>query len=126
MGEVTGPINTLPGASHHVPDGTVCDNHPDRPAVARIQGETDSFGSELWDCCEQCRDELRAYRRSPEARSGKCDWCKEQATDLRDRRDIDEGSYGPVYRICKCCDDKYQAELQRELEAWDDRYGDWD
>jgi hypothetical protein len=47
MGEVTGPISTLPGHSHQVPDGTVCDDHPDRPAVARIQGETDSFGAEL-------------------------------------------------------------------------------
>lgn len=126
MSEVTGPISTLPGAGHALPEGTMCDNHPDRLAVARIQGETDSFGSELWDCCQECVDELRAYRRSPEARTGCCDWCKAQATDLRNRRDIDEGSYGPVYRICGACDDKYQAELQRELDEWSARHGDWE
>lgn len=64
MGDVTGPVSTLPGAGHALPAGTMCDDHPDRPAVARIQGETDSFGSELWDLCEECRDEMqKAIRR---------------------------------------------------------------
>ena len=49
MAEVTGPISTLPGARHALPAGTMCDEHPDRPAVARVQGETDSFGCELND-----------------------------------------------------------------------------
>lgn len=39
MADVTGPISTLPGASHAVPDGTKCDRHPRRKAVARIQGD---------------------------------------------------------------------------------------
>lgn len=43
MGDVTGPISTLPGHRHKLPSGATCDDHPDRPAVARIQGETDSF-----------------------------------------------------------------------------------
>lgn len=123
MSEVTGPISTLPGAGHAMPEGTMCDSHPDRPAVARIQGETDSFGAELIDCCEECRDELRAYMRSAEARTGRCDWCTESATDLRNRRDIDEGMYGRVYRVCGSCDAKYQRELEEELAEWDARYG---
>ncbi len=41
MAEVTGPISSLPGAYHSLPKGTMCDEHPDRPAVARVQGETD-------------------------------------------------------------------------------------
>lgn len=125
MAEVTGPISTLPGAGHHLPDGTMCDFHPDRPAVARIQGETDSFGAELNDMCEECLAEHRREMREGD-HSGTCDWCKEHAPRLWNRRDIDEGSYGPVYRICKSCDDKYEAELQRELDEWRDRYGDWE
>ena len=64
MGDVTGPISTLPGSRHDFPDGTMCDDHPDRKAVARVQGETDSFGSELIDMCQECLDEHRAYMRS--------------------------------------------------------------
>jgi hypothetical protein len=56
MADVTGPISTLPGSSHHdVPDGMMCDDHPDRPAVTRLQGETDSFGSEMHDLCGKWR-----------------------------------------------------------------------
>ena len=126
MSEVTGPISTLPGASYALPEGTMCDNHPDRPAVARIQGETDSFGSEMWDCCEECRSELRAYHRSPEARSGVCDWCHDEATDLRNRRDTDEGMYGRVYRVCGACAKRDDEALQAEADELDARYGWFD
>lgn len=30
MGDVTGPISTLPGRRHELPEGTMCDVHPDR------------------------------------------------------------------------------------------------
>jgi hypothetical protein len=102
----------------------MCDVHPDRKAVVRIQGETDSFGCEMHDCCQECADEIRESEQTPEARTGKCDWCKHQATDLRDRRDIDEGMCGPVYRVCGACEKKYDAELAAELAYYDDDYGD--
>ena len=123
MAEVTGPISTLPGAGHDLPDGAMCDSHPDRPAVARLQGETDSFGAELIDCCEECRAAWRAYDRSAEARTGNCDWCKSASTDLRYRRDIDEGMYGPVYPTRQLCGEQNQAQLQRAAAGWDARYG---
>jgi hypothetical protein len=123
MADVTGPIATLPGAHHPLPDGSMCDNHPDRPATARVQGETDSMGCEMWDLCDECRAELRAQMRAPEARTGECDWCHQRATDLRNRRDIDEGMYGRVYRICGDCAKRYDAELEREAREWDERHG---
>src|SRR5688572_6182315 len=95
MADVTGPTSTLPGASHPFPAGTMCDRHEDRPAVARIQGETDSFGSELNDMCRQCLDEHREHAK--QRRSGNCSWCKQHAEDLRPTRDYDEGMAGPVY-----------------------------
>jgi hypothetical protein len=122
MGDVTGPISTLRGSGHAVPDGAMCDNHPDRPAIARIQGETDSFGCEMWDCCAECRDGMRAEMRSPEARTGTCDWCKQPATDLRDRRDIDEGMYGRVYKVCGACVKADNEAIERENAEWEDRY----
>lgn len=133
MAEVTGPISTLPGASHDVPDAQMCDHHPDRPAVARIQGETDSFGCEMDDLCQECVDARRAYRCSEagiaeelEWRTGQCEWCKGQATDLRDARDYEEGLCGRVYRVCGACIKRVNDEAQAELDAMDDGYYDFD
>lgn len=119
MAELTGPISTLPGAHHDVPNGTMCDEHPDRPAVARVQGETDSFGSELNDLCQECLDADRAYSRSPEATTGTCDWCKQEAADLRDRRDHEEGLYGRVYQVCGACRKRDEDEARAEMAQYD-------
>ena len=101
MSAITGPISTLPGALHSVPDGVMCDEHPDRPATHRMQGETDSFGCELIDMCDEChaehKKEMAAYRE--QTRHGQCEWCQKAATDLRDRRDYEEGSCGRVSRV---------------------------
>lgn len=104
----------------------MCDVHPDRPAVCRIQGETDSFGSEMNDFCRECRNAHLEYRRRPEARAGQCDWCKGEATDLRDARDYDEGMAGPVYRICGRCQKRRDDRIQEELDRYDHEYGDYD
>jgi hypothetical protein len=126
MADVTGPISTLPGASHSLPDGTKCDRHPRRKAVARIQGETDSFGCELNDMCQECLDKHRSYLKSPEAaerRKGICEWCKSPADDLRDRRDFEEGMSGRVYRVCGACVKKENEQLAEEADEWDRQHG---
>lgn len=132
MSEVTGPISTLPGTSRDPPDGQMCDNHPDQPAIARIQGETDSFGCEMEDLCQQCLDEQRAYRCSEagqaeelEWRTGACEWCKNHVTDLRDARDYEEGMNGRVYRVCGACIKRVNDEAEAELRAYGD-YDDYD
>ncbi len=128
MADVTGPISTLPGASHALPPGTMCDEHPDRPAVARIQGETDSFGCEMADLCQPCLDEHRAAVREWRERPTKCDWCKNVTTDCRETRDYDEGMCGPVYDVCAACRRRRNEQAAAELEEHEaDRgYGDWD
>ncbi|NTG73248.1 hypothetical protein G6M02_07880 [Agrobacterium rhizogenes] len=136
MAEVTGPISTLAGTSREPPEGQMCDDHPDRLAVARIQGETDSFGCEMDDLCQECIDARKAYRCSEEGiaeeiewRTGQCEWCKGQATDLRDARDYEEGMCGRVYRVCGACIKRVNDEATAELDAMDDYYDprdDWD
>lgn len=118
MAEVTGPISSLPGAHHDVPDGTMCDLHPDRPAVARVQGETDSMGCELNDMCQECLDEHRRQVASADT-SGICDWCKNFASKLRDHRDYEEGMCGRVYQVCDDCVKKENDRLKAEM-AYDD------
>jgi hypothetical protein len=125
MADVTGPISTLPGSLHSVPKGMECDYHPGRPATCRVQGETDSFGCEMEDLCDECRAGRLRYARERDT-SGRCDWCKNEVERRFDRRSSDEGLYGPVYQVCRPCIDKSDARLAAELEEWRDRNGDWD
>ena len=118
MADVTGPISTLPGAVHAVPDGMMCDDHPDRPAVSRIQGETDSFGCEMNDLCQECLDQYREGMKNLD-RSGVCDWCKQQKPRLSPTRDYDEGMCGRVYDVCAECRKKAYDEAREELALMD-------
>lgn len=107
MAEVIGPNNRLPGAEWKVPSGTMCDLHPDRLAVKRIQGETDSFGSELNDMCQECFEKFQAYREKEEEKiqsePSYCELCKNMVVSVRRRRDPSEGAYGPLYDMCDKC-----------------------
>lgn len=128
MADISGPCSTLPYSRSASPDGVTCDQHPDRAAVGRIQGETDSFGAEYHDLCQDCIDEMLKHRNDD--RCGVCEWCKKEAKDLRDRRDWEEGSCGRVYRVCGKCVRKENAILAEELDesdlVHDDYYGDDD
>ena len=118
MADVTGPISTLPGARHDTPDGTMCDTHPDRPAVVRVQGETDSFGSEMHDLCDECLKAIKAE--GPHI--GRCDWCKTEKVELRPRRDYEEGLNGPVYYVCSPCIQRSDARAAEDAREFDDYY----
>lgn len=127
MADVTGPISTLPNSHHKVPDGTMCDEHSDRPAVHRVQGETDSFGSEMNDMCQECYDSHKQYLCSDAAkenRIGTCEWCQQSATDLRDARDYDEGMSGRIYRVCGPCIKRVNDAAEEELSRYEDEDND--
>lgn len=119
--EVTGPISTLPGRAQDFPNGQMCDEHPDRPAVARIQGETDSFGCEMNDMCAECLAQHREAIRTADT-SGECEWCGKHAEKRFNRRDLEEGMSGRVYQVCQAC-------IKKEQDYWrsqEDMYGDYD
>lgn len=118
MADVTGPISTLPGSQRSAPDGQMCDDHPDRPAVARVQGETDSFGSEMIDLCQECLDEMRQADAEADY-SGRCDWCKTEQPRLMPTRDYEEGACGPVYYVCTGCRRRYFDRLLEETQDFD-------
>lgn len=136
MADVTGPISSLPGARHQVPPGMTCDDHPDRPAVLRVQGETDSFGSEMVDLCQECADAHRAQVAELGGGSfmGRCGSraCEGGGeVPLFPYRDYDEGMSGPVYYYCRPCrtrireaeDREFAAECEANRYAADDYYG---
>lgn len=64
MADVIGPNSYLPGQKIKVPAGAMCDEHPDRPAVCRIVGETDSFVK------KETLEEFEPYQGSYKARNG--------------------------------------------------------
>ncbi len=121
MTRITGPISTLPGTRHRAPEaGTKCDICGDAPATLCVQGETDSFGSELNEMCEPCHDKTKEIETS-----GACAWCRRVVEVLVPTRDYDEGMSGPVYEVCSACRDKQNAQAQEEADQADhDRW--WD
>lgn len=115
----SGPVSSMPGSVHSAPTDAACVDHEDRPAIHRVQGETDSFGCEYHDLCQECYDAHKAARAAQLAEHavGTCDWCSNHVTDLRDARDYDEGMAGPLYRVCGACIKRRNDEAHAELEA---------
>lgn len=124
MAHVSGPTSSMPLSRHTLPVGTTCD-FCDTAAVTRLQGETDSFGAEYSDVCQ---DHLDAIRKAESDNSGMCDWCKQDAPVRSPRRDVDEGMYGPVYYVCSPCVEKDRKALYEEEVYWEERSRsyDWD
>lgn len=118
MAEVTGPISTLPGYSHKVPKGCMCDDHPNRVATHRIQGETDSFGCEMIDMCDECYEQYKKEVAEYDT-SGTCDWCGHHSPKLRNYRDFEEGSCGRVYQVCSVCISNHLKAMVEELAGYD-------
>jgi hypothetical protein len=114
-----GRVSTMPGSQHPIPDGTMCDDHPDRPAVTRIQGETDSMGCEYFCACQDCLDKFRSEKEALQGGShlGPCS-CGAQNVPLFARRDYDEGSAGPLYYKCRSCTDKWDVAVLKENEEY--------
>ena len=102
MAATTGPLKSLPGSIHPVPKGAMCDNHPERFAITRIQGETDSTHAELIDCCEACAAKVRDAALML-AVDLECDGCHTASFELKNYRNPDEGVAGRLYQLCPKC-----------------------
>ncbi len=102
-----GLVTTLPG---HVrkSDGTdgICEKCDERDCTVILQGETGSFGREYGFLCDEC------YKETTES-VGSCDWCGRYAM-LSPIRAMDEGLAGPVYDVCKTCQDMEAKRLEKE------------
>ena len=121
MAHVSGPTRSMPGSVHSINTETVCDYHPNRPAAARVQGETDSFGAEYFDLCKECRDKHFESIRNADT-SGQCDWCKNHAPKLFSHRDFEEGLCGRIYDVCQACIDRENSRVEEELDSYADDY----
>lgn len=106
MADVIGPNNYLPGQLLKVPEGMMCDEHEDRLATHRVVGETDSFGSELIDWCQDCYDNYLKGKELIGDEIHSCDHCHSTGLRTTATRDPDEGSCGPIYNLCDGCLEK--------------------
>lgn len=115
MAAITGPISTLPGSLHEVPPGQTCDTegHEEILATHRVQAETDSFGSELWDMCHECYTKYKAEISCID-NTGVCDFCNTPGVVLRKFRDPEEGRCGIVYNVCHSCAVESVAHFNEE------------
>lgn len=117
-----GPVSSLPGAHFKPEAGACCDQHEDRLATVKVQGETDSWGCEYYYQCEECSAEADAK----DPMIDQCEWCR-QTAELSPMRDRDEGMCGPVYQVCDACIRKEDDAAVKELEEmgyYDDDYDD--
>lgn len=96
----------LPGAEITPKGNEKCDKHPDRESIITIVTETDSFGSETVEKCEECYKEYQYRKANPEpddfyeCEGAGCDVCDET---VKPHRDPEEGMSGPVYYWCSSC-----------------------
>lgn len=121
MADTSGLCRSLPGSSHNCPYRTICDDHPDRPATIRIQGETDSFGTDSFgaeydDLCQECLDAHKRAVKEHENNLGTCDWCKAEDVKVCLQRDYEEGMCWQVYHVCSPCSKRYNERLNEEYE----------
>ena len=114
---------SLPGSILRLSPNTYCDHedHQGRLAVKCVQGETDSFGHEKMNMCQDCYDAFIAS--DDPLVSGECDWCKAEVTTRAPTRDMDEGFNGPVYYVCFECRRKQNREAEEELNDFENSDG---
>lgn len=96
----------------------MCDKHEDRPAVKRVQGETDSFGCEYFFACQECLEDCAKATELRLEEESYCNWCKSLCKGCQPLRDVDEGTCGPVYSVCPACRTKYDDYLEQELAEY--------
>lgn len=105
---VIGPNSYLPGKKIALVEPAECE-HCQKPATCSIVGETDSFGSETSEYCDECAQKVLDALNSVTV-SGRCDICGKDRK-LRSRRDPQEGRCGPVYEVCGECSIKFDDWL---------------
>lgn len=113
MAASSGPVRTMPGTFYPLPEGALCDTHPQRRAICRIQGETDALGAEFSDCCAECRERvllLQKERHYP----GRCQLCGLFKENLKKWRDPNDGVLGPNYDVCEDCVEQQGSYMVRE------------
>lgn len=105
---INGPTSTLPGHLWPAEPGDMCAEHPSRQAVKKIQTETDSFGFETLEVCQECLDNYHKTRAEKLANPDPedffdCEGCSVRDKTVKPARDPEEGMAGPVYYWCAEC-----------------------
>lgn len=121
MAGIIGPNSYLPGQEYSNNDKFMCDEHPDKKSTHRIISETDSFGSEIVDMCDECLAKYKESKKNDDT-SGECDWCKEYADKLIKHRNFEEGTTGIIYDVCGKCLEVESISLQNELNDSNEYY----
>ena len=117
MAAVIGPNHYVTGQVLRTPYGQGCDVHPERLAEVRVVGETDSFGSELIDMCQECFQDYLREKRDAQEELRRCDLCGSEVDTCQPWRDPEEGFGGRQYMACKKCRDERNEAFERSLES---------
>ena len=98
-----GPNHYVTGQVLRCPYGQACDKHEERLAEVRVVGETDSFGSELVDMCQECFQDYLRDKRDAQDELVRCQLCGSVTDTCKAWRDPEEGISGRHYMACQTC-----------------------
>ncbi len=117
--DVISAVNIVTGQRIATPENAKCYNHEDRHAFVRIVGDVSMGVAEVYDYCKECHEEIKKQEQESKKAGETCDYCKIVKHDCANRRDYEEGSNGPVYRVCLDCRRKEDERLSNELDSCD-------
>lgn len=111
---------SLPGNIRKLESPEKCEaclyNDKDSTANLEVCTEADSFGSEWQPICQPCLDKHKSELH-PDGTLGDCEWCRSVDVMVKPTRDYEEGSFGPVYDVCKQCRINQAKRAQEEFDS---------
>ena len=120
MAAVIGPNHYVTGQVLRTPYGQACDAHPEKLAEVRVVGETDSFGSELIDMCQECFQDYLRDKRDAQDELIRCQLCGSLTDTCQTWRDHEEGLTGRQYQACQTCRHERERAFAEALADVDD------
>lgn len=110
-----------------VPENTMCVNHPHLEAVRGYVTSIDDGAHEYAHLCEECgivhQISLDTFVETEEQCIGDCEWCRATNVPVFETRDIEEGSSGCIYDVCRKCIKEQNDSLAREEEVYRREHG---
>lgn len=99
-------VLTISRADKHV----VCENHPESSAIYHVVQEKDGI-TDVSELCSECYSAFLSAQQDERSYIEQCDYCKKEVEGCTNYQDHEEGSSGPVYRVCAACREQRNKEI---------------
>lgn len=106
-----------------VPENTMCSIHPEIEATHRFVVSVDGAAVEHVDYCEDCGvlHQIKLDTVNEEENIGNCEWCRKIDVPVFETRDPEEGMFGAVYDVCRCCIREMNEAFTKDIDDIEER-----